>query len=44
MHINNKLKSNKAAGSDNLTSQLIKNGGRTLKETLYKFILKTLEK
>jgi hypothetical protein len=30
----NKVKSNKAAGSDNIHQELINNGGRTLKQKL----------
>jgi len=35
----NKLKLNKAAGSDNISPELLKHGGRTLKQKLYKLIL-----
>jgi hypothetical protein len=35
----NKLKLNKAAGSDNIPPELLKHGGRTLKQNLYKLIL-----
>ena len=35
----NKLKLNKAAGSDNIPPELLKHGGRTLKQKLYKLIL-----
>jgi hypothetical protein len=31
----NKLKTNKAAGSDNIPGELIKHGGRTLKQKIY---------
>ena len=34
----NKLKNNKAAGSDNICPELIKYGGRTLKYKMYKLI------
>jgi hypothetical protein len=34
--IMNKLKSNKAGGNDNIITELIKNGGRTLKQRIYK--------
>jgi hypothetical protein len=34
----NKLKTNKAAGSDNITGELIKHGRRTLKQKIYKLI------
>jgi hypothetical protein len=34
----NKLKSNKAAGTDNITGELIKHGGRTLKQKMHKLI------
>jgi len=37
--INNELKQNKAAGSENIPPELLKNGGRTLKQKLYKLIL-----
>ena len=41
----NKLKSNnKAGGTDNIISELIKQGGRTLKQRIYKFILMIWEK
>jgi len=36
----NELTSNIAAGADNITPELIKNGGRTWKQKLYKLILK----
>jgi hypothetical protein len=35
----NKLKTNKAAGTDNIPGELIKYGGRTLKQKIYKLIL-----
>jgi len=35
----NQLKLNKAAGSDNIPPELLKHGGRTLKQKLYKLIL-----
>jgi hypothetical protein len=35
----NNLKLNKAAGSDNIPPELLKHGGRTLKQKLYKLIL-----
>jgi len=34
----NKLKTNKAAGTDNIAGELIKHGGRTLKQEIYKLI------
>ena len=34
----NKLKENKAAGTDNIPGELIKHGGRTLKQKIYKLI------
>ena len=34
----NKLKMNKAAGVDNIPGELIKYGGRTLKQKIYKLI------
>ena len=34
----NKLKTNKASGTDNITGELIKHGGRTLKQKIYKII------
>jgi hypothetical protein len=34
----NKLKTNKAAGTDNIPGKLIKHGGRTLKQKMYKLI------
>jgi hypothetical protein len=34
----NKLKTNKAAGTGNMTGELIKNGGRTLKQKIHKLI------
>ena len=37
--ITNKLKSNKAGGTDNIIPELVKQGGRTLKQMLYKLIL-----
>jgi hypothetical protein len=39
----NKLKCNKSAGSDNLSPELIKNGGRSLKQKLHKLILNVWE-
>jgi len=36
--ITNKLKTNKAAGTDNITGELIKHGGRTLKKKIRKLI------
>jgi sorting nexin-29 len=38
-YINNNLKTIKAAGSDNIPPELIKNGGRTLRKPLHKLIL-----
>jgi sorting nexin-29 len=35
----NNLKLNKAAGSDNISPELLKQGGRTLKQKLYKLII-----
>jgi hypothetical protein len=35
----NKLKSNKAGGTDNINPELIKQGGRTLKQRIYKLII-----
>jgi hypothetical protein len=35
----NKLKTNKAAGTDNIPGELIKHGGRTLKQKIHKLIL-----
>jgi hypothetical protein len=35
----NKLKPNKAAGSDNIPPELLKHGGRTLRQKLHKLIL-----
>jgi hypothetical protein len=35
----NKLNLNKAAGSDNITPELLKHGGRTLRQKLHKLIL-----
>jgi hypothetical protein len=35
----NKLKSNKAGGTDNVIPELIKQGGRTLKQRIYKLII-----
>jgi len=32
----NKLKNNRAPGPDNITAELIKNGGNTLKRRIYK--------
>jgi hypothetical protein len=43
IHKINKLKCNKAAGSDNISPELIKNGGRSLKEKLQKLILNVWE-
>ena len=40
----NKLKSNKAGDTDNVIPELVKQGGRTLKQRLYKFILMIWEK
>jgi len=40
----NKLKSNKAGGTDNIIPELVKQGGRTLKQRLYKLILMIWEK
>jgi hypothetical protein len=40
----NKLKSNRADGTDNIPPELIKNGGRTLKYKLCKLILKIWDK
>jgi hypothetical protein len=37
----NKLKTNKAAGTDNISRELIKHGGRTLKRKIYKLIHNT---
>ena len=34
----NKLKANKVAGTDNITGELIKHGGRTLKQKIHKLI------
>ena len=34
----NKLKTNKAAGTDNITGELIKYGGRSLKQKIHNFI------
>jgi hypothetical protein len=34
----NKLKTNRAAGMDNITGELIKHGGRTLKQKIHKLI------
>ena len=42
--ITNKLKSNKAGGTDNIIPELGKEGGRTLKQRLYKLILLIWEK
>jgi hypothetical protein len=42
--ITNKLKFNKAAGSDNIPPELIKNIGRTLKHKLHKLILNIWDK
>jgi hypothetical protein len=36
----NRLKTNKAAGPDNITPELIKFDGRTLKQRIHKLILK----
>jgi hypothetical protein len=35
----NKLKLNKAAGSDNIPPELLKHGGRSLRQKLHKLIL-----
>jgi len=35
----NKLKSNKAGGTDNIIPELIKQGGRSLKQRIYKLII-----
>ncbi|PSN53384.1 hypothetical protein C0J52_03797 [Blattella germanica] len=43
-HIINKLKTKKAAGPDNIPPELIKYGGRTLKQKLYKLIKEIWEK
>ena len=40
----NKLKSNKAGGTDNIIPELIKQGGRTLKHRMYKLIIMIWEK
>jgi hypothetical protein len=40
----NKWKSNKAGGTDNIIPELIKQGGRTLKQRIYKLILMIWEK
>ena len=40
----NKLKSNKAGGMDNIIPELIKQGGRTLKQRIYKLISMIWEK
>jgi len=40
----NKLKSNKAAGIDNVTTEFIKSGGRTSKQKPYTLILKIWDK
>ena len=40
----NKLKSNKAEGTDNIIPKLVKQGGRTLKQRIYKLILMIWEK
>ena len=40
----NKLKSNKAGGTDNILPELIKQGGRTLKQRIYQLILMIWEK
>ena len=42
--ITNKLKSNKAGGTDNIIPELVKQGGRTLKQRLCKLILMIWEK
>ena len=39
-----KLKSNKAGGTDNIIPELVKQGGRTLKQRIYKLILMIWEK
>jgi hypothetical protein len=41
--VTNKLKCNKAESSDNISPELIENGGRCLKQELYKLILNVLE-
>ena len=40
----NKLKSNKAGGTNNIIPELIKQGGRTLKQRIYKLIIMIWEK
>jgi hypothetical protein len=40
----NKLKSNKAGGTDNIIPELVKQGGRTPKQRLHKLILMIWEK
>ena len=35
----NKLKTNNAAGTDNISAELIKHGGRTLKKKMHKLML-----
>jgi hypothetical protein len=40
----NKLKSNKAAGTDNVPPEFITSGGRTSKQKLYTLILKIWDK
>jgi hypothetical protein len=40
----NKLKSNKVGGTDNIIPELIKQGGRTLKQRIYKLIIMIWEK
>jgi hypothetical protein len=40
----NQLKSNKAAGTDNIPPDLIKNVGRTFKQKLYKLFLKVWDR
>ena len=40
----NKLKSNKTGGTDNIIPELIKQGGRTLKQRIYKLILMIWDK
>ena len=40
----NKLKSNKAGGTDNIIPKLVKQGGRSMKQRIYKLILRIWEK